>query len=252
MILAQISDTHILAKDSPDPLAASRADNLRRSIAAINRERVDAVIHTGDSVHHASPDEYAHLREILSGLEAPLFFVPGNRDSKPALRDALDGIAHMPDTAGLSHYTVEDYPLRLVALDSVSAGERKGVFGADRLAWLDETLAQQPGKPTLLFMHHPPFDIQPDYEDGYRNPQDRTNLSELVRRHPQVIRLLCGHVHRLHHESWGGTMATTMPSIAVDLRKGAELGWGADPAYLLHVISGSGRLVTQHRIATAN
>jgi 3',5'-cyclic AMP phosphodiesterase CpdA len=248
VILAQISDTHILAKDSPDPAAESRADNLRRCIADINRQRVDAVIHTGDSVHHAAADEYAHLREILSELEAPLFFTPGNRDDKSTLRDALDGIAHMPITAGFAHYAVEDYPVRLVALDSVLAGERKGVFCADRLAWLDATLSRAPDTPTLLFMHHPPFDILPDYEDGYRNAQDRVNLAAVVGLHKQVLRLLCGHVHRLHHESWAGTIATIMPSVAVDLRKGMHSGVGADPAYLLHRISDEGRLVTLIRI----
>ena len=249
MILAQISDTHILAKNSTDPAAATRAGNLRRCITGINRERVDAVIHTGDSVHHASPDEYAHLREILSALEAPLFFTPGNRDNKAALRGALERLAHMPITAGFAHYAVEDYPVRLVALDSVSPGERKGVFCAERLAWLDDTLARQPRKPTILFMHHPPFDILPDYEDGYRHPQDRTNLAQLVRRHPHIVRLLCGHVHRLHHEPWGGTMATTMPSVAVDLRKGADFEREPNPAYLLHVFSEDRALVTHTRIA---
>jgi len=252
VILAQISDTHILAKDSTDPAAASRADNLRRCIADINRQCVDAVIHTGDSVHHASADEYAHLREILSGLVPPLFFTPGNRDHKPALRDALDGIGHMPITAGFVHYTVENYPVRLVALDSVLPGERKGVLCAERLAWIEDTLAQQPGKPTVLFIHHPPFDILPDYEDGYRDPQDRTKLAELLRRHPQIIRLLCGHVHCLRHEPWAGTIATTMPSIAVDLRKGRDLERELDPAYLLHAISDDGPLVTHNRIVRAS
>ena len=248
MIIAQISDTHILAKDSTDPAGPARGDNLRRCIAGINRERVDAVIHTGDSVHHASAGEYAHLREILSALEPPLFFVPGNRDDKSALRDALDGIAHMPDTAGFAHYAIEDYPVRLVALDSVSPGERKGVFCAERLAWLEDMLARAPHKPTILFMHHPPFDIAPDYEDGYRNPQDRANLAGLLRRHSQIVRLLCGHVHRLHHEPWGGTIATTMPSVAVDLRKGRDLEREPNPAYLLHTISPSGDFVTHTRI----
>lgn len=248
MILAQISDTHILAKTWTDGLGAGRADNLRRCVADINRRNVDAVIHTGDSVHHGSSEEYAHLREILSGLEAPLFFAPGNRDRRDLVRAALEGLAPLPG-GEFMNYAIEDYPVRLVALDSISAGDRKGVFCAERLAWLDDTLSRTPDTPTVLFMHHPPFDVVPHYEDGYRHAQDAVNLAALVGRHPQVIRLLCGHVHCLHHAPWAGTVATIMPSVAVDLRKGSDLAWGDNPVYLLHSISRAGEIVTQPRIA---
>ena len=249
MIIAQISDTHILARTSDDPAAAERADNLRRCIADINRQRVDVVIHTGDSVHHGSPEEYAQLREILSDLAAPLFFTPGNRDRRDGLRAALAGLAYLPEGDFL-HYAVETYDVRLVALDSVSAGDRKGAFCAQRLAWLQDTLSREPQRPTILFMHHPPFDVVPYYEDGYRKAEDAANLTTLAGRHPQVVRLLCGHVHCLHHERWAGTIATTMPSVAADLRKGVDPTYGANPIYLLHMISAEGGLVTQTRVVS--
>jgi 3',5'-cyclic AMP phosphodiesterase CpdA len=210
---------------------------------------VDAVIHTGDSVHTASADEYAQLREILSDLEAPLFFTPGNRDRREGLRAALDGLAYLPDSEFL-HYVVEDYPVRLVALDSVSAGDRKGAFCSQRLAWLDETLSREPQRPTILFTHHPPFDVVPYYEDGYRQAEDAANLAALVTRYPQVVRLFCGHVHCLHQRRWAETIAMTTPSVAVDLRKGNDPNWGTDPVYLLHTISSDGRVVTQTRLVS--
>jgi 3',5'-cyclic AMP phosphodiesterase CpdA len=85
MIIAQISDTHILARSSDQPEGAARAENLRRCVADINRQGVDVVVHTGDSVHHGMAEEYVHLREILAELEAPLFLVPGNRDRQGAV-----------------------------------------------------------------------------------------------------------------------------------------------------------------------
>jgi len=250
MILAQISDTHLLPKTWTDGLGAGRADNLRRCVADINRQWVDAVIHTGDSVHHGSADEYVHLREILSELEAPLFFTPGNRDRRDLVRAALEGLAPFP-SGEFMHYAIEDYPVRLVALDSVSAGDRKGVFGAERLAWLEDVLSRERKKPTVLFMHHPPFDVLPHYEGGYRHAEDAVNLSTLVGRYSQVIRLLCGHVHCLHHEPWAGTVATIMPSVAFDLRKGSELAWGENPVYLLHRISHEGEIVSEPRGVTS-
>jgi 3',5'-cyclic-AMP phosphodiesterase len=248
MVIAQISDTHILARSSDDPVGPSRADDLRQCIADINRQAVDAVIHTGDSVQNGTADEYAHLREILADLNAPLFITPGNRDRQATLRAVFEGFCYLPTDGDLLHYAVEDYPMRLIALDSVSAGERKGVYCTQRLAWLDETLAREPRRRTLLFIHHPPFDIADHYRDGYLRPQDAEDLAALVSRHPQVERLLCGHVHCWHREPWGGTVATTMPSVAVDLRKGVDAAFGASPLYLLHIVSNDGRVVSQTRV----
>jgi len=248
MVIAQISDTHILAKSSDEAVGASRAENLRRCIADINRQGVDAVVHTGDSVQHGTAEEYAHLREILAELETPLFLTPGNRDRHAALRAAFSDLSYLPRGGELLQYAVEDYPVRLVALDSVAAGERKGVFGAQRLAWLEETLARETGRRTILFIHHPPFDITPHYLDGYRRREDAEDLAALVSRHAQVERLLCGHVHCFHRERWGGTIATAMPSVAVDLRKEVDAAFGAAPLYLLHVVSSDGGLVSQTRV----
>ena len=250
MVIAQISDTHILARLSEDPIGASRADDLRRCIADINRQAVDAVIHTGDSVQNGTADEYAHLREILADLNAPLFITPGNRDRQATLRAVFEDFSYLPKEGDLLHYVVDHYPVRLIALDSVAAGERKGVFCVRRRDWLEETLAREPERRTILFIHHPPFDIADHYRDGYRRPQDAEDLTELVSRHPQVEQLLCGHVHCWHREQWGGAVATTMPSVAVDLRKGVDEAFGTAPLYLLHVASDSG-LVSQMRGASS-
>ena len=252
MIIAQISDTHILAKSSDDAIASKRAGNLRRCVADINRQGVDAVIHTGDSVHHGAADEYAHLHEILGEVKAPLFLTPGNRDRHGGIRDAFNHLAYLPTTGDFLHYAIENYPLRLVALDSVGAGERKGVFCKQRLAWLDEALAREPDRATVLFIHHPPFDIGDHYVGGYRNPQDVADLAAVVSRHRQVERLLCGHVHFFHRESWGGTTATTMPSVAVDLRKGVDPALEDAPLYVLHAWSHEGGLVSKMRVVPSH
>ena len=115
MVIAQISDTHILARSSDQPMGASRADNLRRCIADINRQGVDVVLHTGDGVQDGTAEEYAHLREIVAGLEAPLFLIPGNRDRHGALREALNHLSYLPSDGEFLHYVVEDYPIRLAA-----------------------------------------------------------------------------------------------------------------------------------------
>jgi len=248
MLIAQISDTHILAPESEHPAAGRRADNLRRCVADINRQRPDAVIFTGDTVQHGHPDEYAQLRALLAPLEAPLYVIPGNRDDNGALRAAFGEQAYLPKNGGFLHYTIEDHALRLVAIDSTAPGERKGVFCQARQAWLDAVLGSAAERPTLLFIHHPPFDIDDHYIGGYRRPEEAQALAAVVGRHPQVARLTCGHVHCPTERPWAGTVATTMPSVAVDVRKGVdETEAREQPIYLLHRLSDEGSLVSQAR-----
>jgi 3',5'-cyclic AMP phosphodiesterase CpdA len=249
LLIAQISDTHILSPDSDQPAASLRAACLERCIADINRQRPDAVIFTGDTVQHGQADEYALLRELLAPLEAPLYPVPGNRDDKVAMRAAFSDHPDLPGSSEFFHYVVDKYDVRLVGVDSTLAGERKGRFCGKRQAWLDKTLSEQPDRPTLLFIHHPPFDVGDHYVGGYRVPEEAAALEEIVSRHPQVSGLLCGHVHWPVERVWAGTEARIMPSIAVDVRKGVDEREAAGrPVYLLHRLSRGAGLVSYTRM----
>jgi Icc protein len=246
LLLAQISDTHILAPASDHPAAQLRAECLRRCVADMNEQQPDAVIFTGDTVQHGRPEEYAYLRELLAPLEAPLYPVPGNRDDKVALRTAFSDLPHLPQSGDFLHYVVVDHDLRLIAIDSTSPGERKGVFCPARQAWLDEVLSEQPDRPTVLFIHHPPFDVGDHYVGGYRRPEEATALADVVSRHPQVQGLICGHVHWPITRRWAGTAARIMPSVAVDLRKGIDETEARErPIYMLHRWSKETGLVSQ-------
>ncbi len=246
MLIAQISDTHILTPASDHPAAQLRADCLRRTIADINEQQPDAVIFTGDTVQHGQPGEYARLLELLSPLQAPLYPIPGNRDDKSVMCAAFCDHARLPQSGDFLHYTVEENDLRLIALDSTLAGERKGVFCGERQAWLDAALSEQPDRPTLLFIHHPPFDIDDHYIDGYRKTEEAAALTDLVSRHSQIVGLLCGHVHWPIEREWAGTTARVMPSIAVDVRKGIdETEAQQRPIYMLHRWSGKTGFVSE-------
>ena len=252
MLVAQISDTHLLSPASDLPAAQLRADCLERCVAAINRESPDAVILTGDTVQHGQADEYGWLRELLAPLQAPLYLVPGNRDDNEELRRAFADAPFLPATGPFLHYAVEDFDTRLVAVDSTQAGERKGRFCEQRQAWLEATLGAQPERPTLLFIHHPPFDVGDHYVGGYRRPAEVAALQSIVERHEQVTGLLCGHVHWPVSRDWAGTQARIMPSVAIDVRKGVDETEAAGrPIFMLHRLSGPGGLSSQSRYAGA-
>lgn len=250
MLIAQISDTHILARSSDSAAVQQRADWLTSCIADINRRQPDAVIFTGDTVQTGQDQEYAFLRELLTPLEAPLYLVPGNRDDNSALRRAFPQHTYLPQESQFLHYEVEQHSLRLVAIDSTKAGERKGYFCAQRQQRLDAVLREQADRPTVLFIHHPPFDVEDHYVGGYRHAEEATALTELVQRSPQVKALICGHVHCSVDRDWAGTRAFAMPSVAVDLRKGVDEREAMHrPIYRLHTSSVEGHFSSQTVLA---
>ena len=238
MLIAQISDTHLLERGAGHASAELRADCLRQCVADINRQRPDAVILTGDTVQHGKPEEYACLRELLAPLEAPLYLVPGNRDDKVEMRAAFSDFDYLQASGEFLHYLIDDFDTRLVGIDSTLAGERKGRFCELRQAWLEQVLSDQPDRPTLLFIHHPPFDVGDHYIGGYRLPEEAAALEDIVFRQPQVIGALCGHVHWPVEREWAGTQARIMPIVAVDVRKGVdEDELRGRPIYMLHELS---------------
>ncbi len=248
MLIAQISDTHILTPDSDEPTATLRADCLRRTVADVNAQRPDAVIFTGDTVQHGQTAEYARLRELLAPLEAPLYLVPGNRDDNDVLRASFSDKRYLPMSGGFLHYEIDEQDVRFVAVDSTAPGERKGRFCAERQARLEAVLREQPDRATLLFIHHPPFDVDDHYVGGYRRPAEAAALEDIVARNPQIVGLLCGHVHWLVAREWAGTQARIMPSIAVDVRKGIdEQEAQGSPIYLLHRVSAQDGLISEPR-----
>ena len=246
MIIAQITDTHLAHSGETDPVFRARADNLRECIADINGldPLPDAVIHTGDMTQHGQAAEFAHARALLDELQAPLYVTPGNRDGRGGMADAFAGDGYISPDCAFIHYAVEDHPVRLVAVDSLAAGGKaKGDLCHARLGALDATLAEAPGRPTALFMHHLPFDV-PAAPDpfAYQRRQAAKDLAAVLSGHTQVIRIFSGHMHRPWMEVVGGVAASTVPSVAADLRYGRyPPGMAGRPVYQVHrYVSGWG------------
>ena len=240
MLIAQISDMHIRAPGKLLYRRIDTADFLERAVVHVNRldPRPDVVLATGDLVESGKPEEYTLLRELLAPLAMPVHVIPGNHDARDALRRAFPDHFYLP-RSGFLQYTIEGLPLRLIALDTLVEGKHHGALCLERLDWLQARLAESDG-PTVLFMHHPPFKCGIGAFDSTRVEEGGRRLAELVQRHGNVERILCGHIHRPIQVSWAGTMASIAPSTAhqatLDLRANAPLSLMMEPpAIALHL-----------------
>ena len=128
--------------------------------------------------------------------------------TRDALRTVFSDLTYLFEGGPFINYLVEDFPLRLVALDSVVPGRGSGSLCEARLAWLDARLAEDTSRPTVIIMHHPPFETGIGHMDGVRL-RNKEALAEVVARYSNVERILCGHVHRPIYVRFAGTIAST-------------------------------------------
>ncbi len=221
MLIAQITDTHISTPGSVNDRYFRTPEHLERAVAHLNRlaPRPDVALATGDLVERGEPEEYARLRAILDRLAMPLYVIPGNHDSREGLSRAFADRGYLPTDGGFLHYTVDEWPVRLIGLDTQVPGQPGGRLCAERMDAM--------------------------------GLEGKDELAAVIRRHPQVERLVCGHVHRPMTRRFAGTVATTCPAtahqIALELPPAERLSVVMEPpACMLHLWLGAEAGLVSH------
>ena len=237
-LLVHVSDTHLL-KNGELGGRYDTAANLRRTLEAVAALGVspDAIVFTGDLADLGEPEAYAALREavdpVAEQLGAPVVWVAGNHDERPAMRSALLGLepSEQPVTG------VWDLGgLRLIALDSSVPGWHHGDLDDEQLAWLADQLAVPAPLGTVLALHHPPLPSHVPLFD-ILELRDQGRLAEVIAG-SDVRVILAGHLHY----STSGTFAGVPVSVAaatcytMDLaRPGVEVN-GMDAGQSFHLV----------------
>lgn len=237
-LLAQLSDLHIGATgEEADPLA--RLDAVVEAVLALPNP-VDAVLVSGDLSDDASEESYRLARSALDRFECPVHVLPGNHDDRARLREAFG----LPGTGAQPiNYSAETGPLRLILLDSNVPGQDPGRFGPRDLAWLDETLGEEPERPTLLALHHTPLSTGlPGWDAINLDPAEIEALGAVVARHPQLRAIVGGHLHRIATASLAGCPVLSAPSTYLQARPDfdfddEDVQMVGPPGFALHVFA---------------
>ena len=251
-LVAQLTDLHIR---EPGRLAYGRLDTapyLRAAVQAIRQlpQRPHAVVLTGDLTDFGRAAEYAHLAEMLAPLTMPLYLLPGNHDERAQLRRSFAQHTYLGDGEFVQYsVSLGEHGLRLLTLDTVEPGAPHGRLCTKRLQWLADTLARHRGEPVLIAMHHPPFETLIGHMDKIGLLEGAETLAEILAAHPNVERVICGHLHRTIYTRLGGAVVSTAPSpahqVSLDLAPDAASTWTLEPpGFQLHAWSGPGRMVT--------
>lgn len=237
--IVHISDTHLLGGERRLGGRYDTARGLERTLAAVGATgaRADAIVFTGDLTDLGEPEAYEALREavepVAARLGAPVVWVAGNHDERPALRRMLldgepteDPVTGVWDLGGL----------RLIALDSSVPGWHHGDLDADQLAWLADELRTPAPLGTILALHHPPLPTHIPFFD-ILELRDQPGLARAIAG-SDVRAILAGHLHY----STAGTFAGVPVHVSaatcytMDLaRPGVEVN-GMDAGQSFHLV----------------
>src|SRR3989442_6106652 len=193
MLMAKPPDSQISPQGAPPPRGGDAAPSLPRAGGPPPRlrPRPDVVLATGDLVDAGTAEEYRRLHGLLAPLPMPVYLIPGNHDNRDALAAAFADHAYLPRGGRFMQYVVEEYPVRLVALDTLVPGHVGGLLCDERLGWPAARLDEARQRPTVRFMHHPPFvtGIAPMDPCG---PANASEFAAVGPRHPPAQRVGCG------------------------------------------------------------
>lgn len=237
ILIAQLTDTHIRPPGHAGIGGIDPADALAETVRAIGRlaQAPDAVVLTGDLADAGHAEAYALLRERLAPLAMPVYLLVGNHDAREPLFDAFPDHARLAADApaGSLQYEAAIGPLRLLVLDTLAPGHDYGELCDARLDWLEQRLARCAGQPVVVAMHHPPFATLVDPMDRIGLRRGGARLDAILRAHPNVERVICGHLHRAIEARFGGTIASTCPATVhqmhLDFDPSSPYRWTREP-----------------------
>jgi Icc protein len=240
-VLIHVSDPHFLAEGAR---LAGRYDvesNFARTLEAIRSVHPNptAIVITGDLTDLGEPDAYRRLRTavepVAEELGAPIVWVAGNHDERPALRA---GLLDAEPTEDPVTGVWESEGLRIIALDTSVPGWHHGDLDREQLAWLADTLSEPAPHGTLLAMHHPPIPSHlPLFDILELRHQDE--LAEVIRG-TDVRGILAGHLHYSSQGTFAGVPVSVASATCYTMnvaRPSAEVnGMDAAQAFqLVHV-----------------
>lgn len=251
MLIAQITDLHV---SEPGRLFGGRVDTraaLERCIAHVLSldPAPDVVAVSGDVAETGSRAEYEFAAAQLDRLPCPVLAIPGNHDAREPMAAVMP--RYIAQIAG-GHLCIasDEFPLRLIGLDTIVPGATQGELCAARLAWLEGELGRQPEKPALVFMHHPPFRTGMTVMDGIGLNKGREEFVAIVKKHPQIAGIVCGHAHRAINATIAGVPVRLAPSaaypFALDLRANGGLHFVQEPPQIALHLWDAERGLTSH------
>jgi 3',5'-cyclic-AMP phosphodiesterase len=220
MLIGHITDFHAL---EPGERLGGLLDTNRlaeQAVEAMNARLSSSdvvVVVTGDLTHNGKASEMRQARTVLDKLSAPYLVLPGSHDNPANFLDTFGDKPYLASWTSNGGYSVDDFPVRFVAINTNSATADSASIAPRTCDWLDGALMAERDRPTVVLMHHPPFQCSIPVATYLKDPDVTwaATLKSVIERHDQVQLVLCGHVHRAIQTVWAGALVSVAPATCV-------------------------------------
>lgn len=227
-----ISDTHIGPDRSLDIRGSNVYARTEALVAAINNLpfQPDLVVHTGDVVNDPDTEAYKLSEELLSQIEAPVYYATGNHDDVPMMRDAL-GFGEkellVPESLDQLCYRVGGAAAEFGEFFVVDGKvpPEDGPHGHISAEQVDAVLSAISGtKPVAIFLHFPLTPIGSRWIDDHLLVTNGVEFQNAVaeRAGSQLRGIFSGHLHRGIQLYRDGVLQSGVSSPACEFTAGPE------------------------------
>ncbi|MGI9270148.1 MAG: metallophosphoesterase [Woeseiaceae bacterium] len=202
-----LTDPHLFA----DPDGSLRGTVTFASLSAVLAHyrasdwQADIVTVTGDLIQDDSAAAYDRFCDLLSGLDLPVYCIPGNHDIRDLMRTALDA----PPFHYCASHEANDW--LIVGIDSCVSEQAGGSVSNDELARLDDEIAASDAANVMVCLHHPPVAMGSKWLDTVGLDNGDEVLARLAKS-GKVRLAIFGHVHQTYDEEHDGIRIIATPS----------------------------------------
>jgi len=212
MFILHLSDLHFSANGN------NAAKNLDKLIQHINEKefKPDLILVSGDLVHGERSDCYDKVFSYLDKIGFPYFVVPGNHDNSIELMNYVhNNIPAHPKSESEKHfqYICDDFPLRIIGMDSYRRNFHNGSISKEGIEWLKEKLEE--GKPSIVVLHHyPDYTGMPSFDSLEENWFE--DIQTVISDNKDCVKLVAsGHLHLNYNSQISGISIVSAPSMNI-------------------------------------
>lgn len=212
--ILQITDTHLFAGETDTLLGINTLHSYHAVLDAIVKQQLpaDLIVATGDLAQDQSTRAYQRFTDGIARLPAPCVWLPGNHDYQPSMAQELAAAGISP-----SKQVLLGDQWQILLLDSQVQSVPHGELSDDQLIWLDNCLAQQPDRHTVVMLHHHPLASGCTWLDQH-SLRNSHMLAEVLTRYQNIEGILCGHIHQDLDVMWNGIRMLATPSTCVQFK----------------------------------
>lgn len=214
--ITQITDTHLYGTPSGTLLKMNTNETLGHVIELVkeHEEDIDFVLATGDIAQDASEKAYSNFIEIVSSLNAPFRWIPGNHDNATVMNRIAEGTPAAKKTAQLNNWLI-------ILLDSSVLGQVHGKLAKTEINFLNSVLRSAEKDESiehcLVTMHHNPVPGNSAWmkDIGLENGE---KFFDAIKDSSKVRCVLYGHIHQELDFEHEGIRCLCTPSTCIQFK----------------------------------